>query len=59
MSTKYVDSTYYSQIVGKLIFLTITRLDLAYAVSTVSRYMSQLQVSHLEVVKHILQYVKK
>jgi hypothetical protein len=59
MSTEYVDSTYYSQIVGKLIFLTIIQPDLAYAVSTMSRYMFQPQVSHLKAVKHILRYVKK
>jgi hypothetical protein len=59
MSTAEVDPTFYCQIVGKLIFLTITRPDLAFAVSIVSRYMAQPQQAHLELVRHILRYVKK
>lgn len=35
-----VESTFYKQLVGSLIYLTSTRLDLMYAVSLISRYMS-------------------
>jgi hypothetical protein len=45
--------------VGKFIFLTTTRPDLAYGVNIVSRYISSLQQPHLEVVKHILRYLRK
>ena len=48
----------YCKLVGKLIFLTTTRPDLSYVVSTVSRYMATPQHAHLEAVKHILRYLR-
>jgi hypothetical protein len=59
MDSPYTDPHHYSQIVEKLIFLTTTRPDIAYAVSNVSRYMSSPQHAHLNVVYHILRYLKK
>jgi hypothetical protein len=59
MNSEPADLHHYCKLVGKLIFLTTTRPDLSYAVSTVSRYMSAPQQAHLEVVKHILRYLKK
>jgi histone deacetylase 1/2 len=58
MHSPYIDSNLYCQLVGKLIFLTITRPDIAYAVSRVSSYMSKPQISHLDAAKHILRYIK-
>ena len=49
---------HYCKLVGKLIFLTTTRPDLSYTVSTVSRYMAAPQHAHLEAVKHILRYLR-
>jgi hypothetical protein len=57
MDSPYVDSTYYCKLVGKLIFLTITRPDLAYAVSRVSSYMANPQQTHLDAAKYILHYI--
>jgi hypothetical protein len=54
MDSALVDPYLYSQIVGKLIFLTTTRPDIAYATSTVSRYMSFPQQAHMNAVYHIL-----
>lgn len=59
MDSPPVDSTNYCQIVGKLIFLTTTRPDLAYSVGLVSRFMSKPQAAHLDAVHHILRYIKK
>jgi hypothetical protein len=42
---------------GKLIFLTITRPDLAYAMIWVSSYMANPQQTHLDAAKHILYYL--
>jgi hypothetical protein len=53
-----VNSSYYYKLVGKLIFLTITRIDLAYAVSRVSSFMAKPQQAHLDAVLHILRYIK-
>ena len=58
MDSPPTDLHHYCKMVGKLIFLTTTRPDLSYAVSTVSRYMAAPQQAHLEVVKHILRYLR-
>ena len=43
MASPYVDSTYYCKLMGKLIFMTITCPNLAYAVNRVSSYMANPQ----------------
>lgn len=53
-----VESTFYKQLVGSLIYLTSTRSDLMYAVSLISRYMSQPTKLHLMTAKRVLRYVK-
>ena len=52
------DAQMYLRLVGKLISLTITRLDISQPVSMVSQYMHAPQTSHLETVRHILRYIK-
>lgn len=53
-----VESTFYKQLVGSLIYLTSTRPDLMHAVSLISRYMSQPTELHLNAAKRVLRYVK-
>ncbi|CAL9028826.1 unnamed protein product [Prunus brigantina] len=55
---KEVDSTFYKQIIGSLMYLTYTRPDIMYAVSLVSRYMEKPTEMHLNAAKRILRYVK-
>ena len=50
--------TMYRQLIGSLIYLTLTRLDIFYPVGVVSRYMSNPKKPHLDAVKRILIYVK-
>ena len=50
--------SYYQQMVGKLIYLTITRLDISYAVSLVSQFMHSPTTAHLKIVHRILRYLK-
>ena len=57
-SESLVSCTYYQQIVGKIIYLTITRPDITFAVSLVSGYMHAPTVQHLGMVKRILRYLK-
>ncbi|KAL6191790.1 hypothetical protein ACLB2K_038179 [Fragaria x ananassa] len=50
--------TFY-ELVGSLQYLTITRPYIAFAVNTVSQFMSQPRVPHIIAVKCILRYIKK
>ncbi|XP_019103192.3 secreted RxLR effector protein 161-like [Beta vulgaris subsp. vulgaris] len=52
------DVTMYRQLVGSLIYLTLTRPHIAYAVSVISRFMQKPMKRHLEVVHRILRYAK-
>jgi hypothetical protein len=58
MLSPYVDSTYYCKLLGKLIFLTITRANIAYAVNRISSYMAHPQQAHLDAVLHIIRYLQ-
>ena len=53
-----VDNTYFRQIVESLMYLTLTRPDIMYAVSMISRYMEHSTVKHLNAVRRILCYVR-
>lgn len=53
-----VDKHQYQRLVGRLIYLSHTRPDIAYAVSLVSRFMRDPRSSHLDVVHRILRYLK-
>ncbi|KAA0053560.1 putative gag-pol polyprotein [Cucumis melo var. makuwa] len=46
-------------IVGSLLYLTASRLDIAYAVGICARYQADSRIPHLEVVKRILKYVHR
>ena len=53
-----VDATQYKQMVGSLMYLTVTRPDLMYVVSLVSRYMEKPTELHMQAIKRILRYIK-
>ncbi len=52
------DTTMYRRIVGSLIYMTITRPYLSYAVGVVSQFMQTPRKPHLDVVRCILRYIK-
>lgn len=53
-----VDTGRYQHLVAKLIYLSHTRLDIAFAISVVSQYMHAPCEEHLEVVCRILKYLE-
>ena len=53
-----IDSTYYKQIVGSLMYLTNTRPDVMFVVGLISRYMEHPTKIHLQAVRKILRYLK-
>jgi len=55
---KIVDVTLYKQLVGCLMYLMVTRLDLMFVVCLVSRFMSDPKKEHMLMAKRILRYVK-
>nr|GEX17121.1 putative reverse transcriptase, RNA-dependent DNA polymerase [Tanacetum cinerariifolium] len=52
------DKGRYQRMVGKLIYLSHTRPDIAYAVGVVSQFMHQPQKNHMKAVMRILRYLK-
>lgn len=57
MNAPPVDVSLYQRMVGKLIFLSHTRIDIAYSVSMISRFMACPQEPHQQAVKHLLRYL--
>ncbi|CAL2241350.1 unnamed protein product [Prunus armeniaca] len=55
---KLVNSTMFRSLVGNLMYLTVTRPDIMFSVSLVSRFMEKPYSNHWEVAKRILRYVK-
>lgn len=48
----------YQRLVGRLIYLSHTRPDIAFAVSVVSQFMHDLKSHHMDAIYHILRYFK-
>ena len=53
-----IDPGQYQRLVGKLIYLTHTRPDIAYIVSVLSQFMHSLCVSHMQAAHRVLWYLK-
>ena len=51
------DPTMHKCIAGSLIYITITKLDLSYAVGLVSQFMQAPRKPHLDAARRILKYV--
>ena len=57
-SLELVDVTQYRQIIGSLMYLTNTKLDICFAVNTLSQYLVESRHVHLVVAKHVMRYLK-
>ena len=56
--SKAISELVYKQLVGSLIYLTTTRLNLSFAMSFISRFISAPKVEHWTTTKRVLRYVK-
>ncbi|XP_059076754.1 secreted RxLR effector protein 161-like [Cryptomeria japonica] len=52
-----VDATLFKRLVGNLMYLTVTRPDIMYGVSLISRFMDKPKESHWKDGKRILRYI--
>ncbi|XP_075515853.1 uncharacterized protein LOC142550661 [Primulina tabacum] len=50
--------THYRRLVGKLIYLTITRPEISFAFNTLSQFMQQPRQPHLDAVHRLLRFLK-
>jgi hypothetical protein len=53
-----VDETYYKQLVGSLMYLTVTRPDMMFVICLISRYMTRPMEIHLQAAKRALRCLK-
>lgn len=53
------DVTSYQRLVGRLLYLTITRPDIIFAVQVLSQFMQQPKVSHWEAALRLVRYIKR
>jgi hypothetical protein len=58
IGTPPVDPIEYRSLIGKLVFLVTTHLDLAYPINLLSRYNLAPQLQHLKAAKQIMCYIK-
>ena len=57
-TSKIVDATLYRKIIGSLMYLTNTRLDICFFVNTLCQYMVNPKHIHLIGAKHMMSYLK-
>jgi hypothetical protein len=50
------DINHIQRLIGKLIYLTVTRPDLSFAVSQISQFIQVPRTPHLETINRILRY---
>ncbi|GKU90667.1 hypothetical protein SLEP1_g4634 [Rubroshorea leprosula] len=54
-----IDGSMYHRLIGRLIYLTITRPDISFTVNTLSQFLQSPQKCHLDAAHRLLRYLKK
>jgi hypothetical protein len=57
-SSELVDATLYRHIIGLLMYLMNTRLDICFVMNTLSQYLVEPRRVHLVVAEHVMRYLK-
>ncbi|XP_022867558.1 uncharacterized protein LOC111387247 [Olea europaea var. sylvestris] len=52
------DASSYRRLVGRLLYLTVSRLDITFAVHKLSQFVSSPRQPHLDAAHHLLRYLK-
>ena len=52
------DITHYRRLVGKLLYLTLSRPDITFAVHKLTQFLAQPRLPHLKAVHHLIRYLK-
>jgi len=52
------DQSLYQRLIGKLLYLTMTRPDIAFGVQTLSQFLQQPKKTHMEAALRIVRYIK-
>ena len=55
---KSVDPSLYRSMIGSLLYLTASKLDISYSVGVCARYQANPKESHMTALKRIIKYVK-
>lgn len=54
-----VDQSVYQKLIGKLLYLNMTRPDISYSVQTLSQFLQHPKKSHLDAALRVVKYIKK
>ncbi|XP_070003515.1 uncharacterized mitochondrial protein AtMg00810-like [Nicotiana sylvestris] len=57
-SEQLADQKAYQRLVGKLLYLTMTRPNISFSVQTLSQFLQQPKRSHMEATLRVVSYIK-
>nr|XP_009776535.1 PREDICTED: uncharacterized protein LOC104226282 [Nicotiana sylvestris] len=58
MNEELADINSYQRLIGKLLYLTMTRPDISFSVQTLSQFLQRPKKSHMEATLRIVKYIK-
>lgn len=59
MGDVYKDPSRYRRLIGRLLYLNITRPDISFSIPKISQFVSNPRVPHYEVPCHLVRYIKQ